>query len=181
MNTPAYTRSNKHFSARFCPDTVVGNPEHRASRVGLRYFHMIVLLLLIMLLAACDKESNEYRQEAAHSSEQWVKETQQTFQALKNYALQRQKEFRRQTEAELARYEERIDKFRAEIESASAEAKRKFNEINEEWNKKAEDLKQQLEEIKTASAEAWQHAERRINAGMEELRKLYERARSAFS
>lgn len=133
-----------------------------------------------MLLAACDKEP-DYREEAARSSEQWVKETQQTYQALKNYALQKQQEFRRQTEAELARYEELIEKFRAEIERVSAEAKRKFNEINEEWNKKAEDLKQQLEEIKTASAEAWQRAERRINAGIEELRKLYERARSTFS
>jgi archaellum component FlaC len=175
-----YPRSNKHFWAGFCPAAVVGNPEHTPP-VDLLYIKSIAILLLILPLAACDKGSNNYREQAARSSEQWVQETQQTYQALKDYALQKQKKFHRQAEAELARYEEGIEQFRMEIESASAEAKRKFSEINEEWNKTAEDLKQQLEKIKTASAEAWQHAERRINAGLEELRKLYERARSALS
>jgi hypothetical protein len=180
MSVPAYPRSNKHSAARFCPDTAVGNPEHGAPAVDLLYVKWIAVLLLILPLAACDKESNNYREQAARSSEQWVQETQQTYQALKDYALQKQEKFHRQAEAELARYEERIEKFRMEIESAGAEAKRKFSEINEEWNKRAEGLKQHLEEIKTISAEAWQRAERQINAGMEELRKLYERARSAF-
>jgi molecular chaperone GrpE (heat shock protein) len=61
------------------------------------------------------------------------------------------------------------------------EVKQEFDAIMEEWHEQTENLKQQLEEIKTTSAEAWQDAERRINAGMEKLRKLYERARSALS
>ena len=181
MSVPAYPPSNKHSATRFCQDTAVGIPEHGTPAVDLLYIKLIAVLLLILPLAACDTASNNYQEQAARSSEQWVQETQQTYQALKDYALQKQENFHRQAEAELARYEERIEKFRMKIESAGAQAKRKFSKINEEWNKRAEELKQQMEEIKTISVEAWQRAERQINAGMEELRKLYERARSAFS
>jgi septal ring factor EnvC (AmiA/AmiB activator) len=181
MSAPAYPRSNKHFSPGFCPDTAVGNPEHSAPRVSLRYIRLIALLFLMLPISASDKEPGDYREEAARSSEEWVKETQQNYHALKNYALQKQKEFRQQTEAELARYEERIEKLRAEIERATTEAQRKLNEINEEWKKNVEDLKQQLEESKTRGAELWEQAEKRINAGLQELRRLYERARSTLS
>jgi DNA anti-recombination protein RmuC len=181
MRTQVYPRSNNHFSAGFWPDTAVGNPEHSPPGVSLRYFKSIVLFLLILPVAACDREPNDYREGAIRSSEEWVKETQQNYQALKNYALQKKKEFRRQTESELARYQELIEKFRAEIERATTEAQHKFNEINEEWKKNLEYLKQQLEEIKTRGAEVWEQTEKRINAGLEELGRLYERARSALS
>lgn len=181
MSAPVYPRSNKHSSAGFWPDTAVGNTEHIPPRVGLRYLKSIVLLLFILPGAACDREPNNYREGAARSSEEWVKETQQNYQTLKNYALQKEKEFRRQMEAELARYEGLIEKFRGEIERATTEAQHKFNAINEEWKKNVEDLKKQLEEIKTKGAEVWEQAERRINSGLEELRRLYERARSALS
>ena len=145
------------------------------------YVQSVVLFTLILSLIACDTESNEYRKEAARSSDSLVRETQETYQALKRYALQKQTEFREQAQTQLARYEQDVEKLRANFEKASAEAKQEFKEISEEWNKRTENLKQQLEQIKSTGAEAWQQAEKQINAGMEELRKLYERARSALS
>ena len=180
MSTLIFLCSNKHDQAGFCPGDTVGNLEHRIRRVFRRYVDPIVLFSLVLSVTACDKDPKGYQEEAARSSEQLVRETQEAYQALKNYALQKQKEFRQQTEAKLARYEERIEKLREKIEKAGTEARRECNEIMKEWHTRTENLRQQLEEIKSTGAEAWQQAERQINAGMEELGKLYERARSTL-
>jgi hypothetical protein len=38
-----------------------------------------------------------------------------------------------------------------------------------------------LDDLKTASVKAWEEMEKKIDAGMEELKKLYEKGRSAFA
>lgn len=68
---------------------------------------------------------------------------------------------------------------KAKAEKASGEAKKKVDEAIETMREKQKSLKEQLEEFKTASAKKWQEMEKKIDAGLEELKQLYEKARSA--
>jgi len=63
----------------------------------------------------------------------------------------------------------------------SGDAKKKFDEAAEALREKQTALKEQLEEFKTASVKAWEEMEKKIDAGLEELKKLYEKARSAVA
>ena len=81
----------------------------------------------------------------------------------------------------LQSYEKRVDELKAKADKAGGDAKKKFDEAVGALREKQKDLQKQLEEFKTASAKAWEEMEKKIDAGLAELKKLYEKARSAVA
>ncbi len=67
------------------------------------------------------------------------------------------------------------------IDKASGKAKKKYEETEKAWQEKRLALRKQLDDLKTASVKAWEEMEKKIDAGMAELKKLYEKGRSAFA
>jgi uncharacterized protein YukE len=98
---------------------------------------------------------------------------------LQSYATKKHEEYREQAEAALKSYEQRFHELKAKVDKAGGEAKKKYREAEQAWHAKAKALREQLEALKTASVKAWDEMEKKIDAGMEQLRKLYNKARSA--
>ncbi|MDH3444110.1 MAG: hypothetical protein OEN50_09330 [Deltaproteobacteria bacterium] len=134
---------------------------------------LFLTALTILFAAGCGGD------QSSGSADKLTKEAGEAVEAVKAYASEKKTQFQEQAEEKLTEYQERIDELKVKAEKATGEAKEKFNETMAEWNGKKEALKRQMEEFKTATAENWAKVENQINQGIEELGKLYEKARSA--
>ena len=139
----------------------------------------LALLGLALALGACEQSSAEEKPKIAALPEKDTKDKEDSLEAIRSYANKKRQQYQEKAEELLKSYEKRVDELKAKADKAGGEAKRKFDEAIVAWREKQKVLKKQLEEFKTASAKAWEQMEKKIDAGLEELKKLYEKARSA--
>ena len=147
----------------------------------MRFIIFVTILGLSLAVAACEQKPKEEETKIVAVPEKVTKETEDAIEDLKSYANKKREEYREKAEAALKSYEEGIDKLKAKADKASGEAKRKDDEAVAALRKEQKVLREQLEEFKTASAKAWEKIEKKIDAGLEEVKKLYEKARSALA
>lgn len=134
---------------------------------------------IFLIVAACDEKTKDEESKPAPSAAEVKKDAAETYNALKSYAAKKHEEYREKAEAALKSYEQRFYELKAKVDKAGGEAKKKYREAEQAWQENAKALREQLEALKTASVKAWEEMEKKIDAGMEQLRKLYEKARSA--
>jgi uncharacterized phage infection (PIP) family protein YhgE len=141
----------------------------------------LALLGFSLALAACEQKAKEDETKIARAPERATEEKDDAIEELRSYANKKREEYREKAEHALKSYDEGIAKLKAKADKASAEAKKKYDEAAQEMREKQKALREQLEEFKTASVKAWEMMEKKIDAGMEDLKKLYEKARSAVA
>jgi DNA anti-recombination protein RmuC len=149
----------------------------------MRHTIPLAIVGISLLVAACDKKPKDDESQPAATTEAVQKETAGSSETWKSYATRKHDEYREKADALLKSYEKRFNELKPKIDKASDAAKRKYHEVDKAWQEKAKTVREQLdkfkEEFKTASLKALEEMEKKIDAGMEELRKLYEKARSA--
>lgn len=145
----------------------------------MRHAALLAIVCFSLLLPACNKKPKGEESQPATAGESVKKETIEAYEALKSYATKKHEEYREKAEDALKSYEKRFVELKARVEKASAETKKKYNEIEKAWQEKAKAMREQLDDLKTASIKTWEQMEKKIDAGMDEVKKLYEKARSA--
>lgn len=145
----------------------------------MRHTLLFAIIGISLLVAACNKKTKDEESKPASSAAEVKKEAAETYDALRSYAAKKHEEYREKAEAALKSYEQRFNELKAKVDKAGGDAKKKYREAEQAWQEKAKALREQLEALKTASVKAWEEMEKKIDAGMEQLRKLYEKARSA--
>ena len=139
------------------------------------------ILAVSLALTACEQKSKKEEAKIAAVPEKASKEKDDAVEELRSYANNKRQQYQEKAEEALHYYEKRVDELKAKADKAGGEAKRKFDEAVVAWREKQKTLKKQLEEFKTASARAWEEMEQKIDAGLEQVKKLYEKARSAVA
>ncbi|MGE5216371.1 MAG: hypothetical protein ACM3SP_05125 [Chloroflexota bacterium] len=145
----------------------------------MRHTILVAIIGISLLVAACGKEPKDDGSKPAPGAAEVKKEAAETYEALKSYATKKHEEYREKAEAALKSYEQRFQELKAKAEKAGGEAKKKYREAEQAWQEKAKALREQLAALKTASVKAWENMEKKIDAGLEQLRKLSDKARSA--
>jgi len=141
----------------------------------------IAIVAISLFLPACNKTAKDDEAKPATATEAVQKETVEAYEALKSYATKKHEEYREKAEAALKSYEKQFNELKAKIDKASGKAKKKYEETEKAWQEKRLALRKQLDDLKTASVKAWEEMEKKIDAGMAELKKLYEKGRSAVT
>lgn len=134
-----------------------------------------------LTLTACDQTPKEEESKTAGGPEKAAKGKEDGIEELRAYANKKRQQYQEKAEEVLNSYEKRVDELKAQANKAGGDAKKKFDEAVVAWREKQKALKKQLAEFKTASAKAWEEMEKKIDAGLEELKKLYEKARAAVA
>ena len=142
-------------------------------------WNVLFLPLTLSMLVACGQDTDQDTKDV--SAEKAQRETAEAYDAVKAYAMKKKEEFGRQAEATLESYEKQIQELKARAEKAGGNARDKYREALAEWEKEKAEANKQLEELKSASADAWTEVEQRIETSMDELKRLYEEAKSALT
>jgi len=147
----------------------------------MRHTLLLAIIGISLLAAACDEKPKDAESKPAPSATEVKTEAAETYEALKSYATKKHEEYREKAQAALKLYEQRFNELKAKVDKAGGEANKKYREAEQAWQEKAKALREQLEALKTASVKAWEEMEKKIDTGMEQLRKLYDKARSSVA
>ena len=145
----------------------------------MRQLIFLTMLSFSLALTACDQTAKEEESKTAGGPEKAAEGKGDGVEELRSYANKKRQQYQEKAEEVLNSYEKRVDELKAQANKAGGDAKKKFDEAVVAWREKQKALKKQLEEFKAASAKVWEEMEKKIDAGLEELKKLYEKARAA--
>ena len=141
----------------------------------MKFARILIILSLPLGILGCANDAKDV------ATEKVIQESTEAYDAIKAYATIKKQEFQRKVEATMDSYEKQIQALQSKAEKASGDAKQKYDEALAHWNKKREALIKQLDEFKSASADAWEDVEQRIEASIKELKMLYEEAKSSVT
>ncbi len=109
------------------------------------------------------------------------KEAKEALETTAAYTQQQMEEFQKQVQAELAKYDERIDELQAKAAMLKEEVKAKFDEQIKNLREKRQVVQSKLEQLQASSGKAWEDLKTGMDAAMEDLEKSYQDAVSHFS
>jgi hypothetical protein len=147
----------------------------------MRYAVLLAIFSISVLATGCNKKAKDNESKPTTAAQTVKNETMEAYEAFKSYATKKHEEYREKTEAALKSYERRFAELKTKGDKGSSSAKKKYREAEEAWQEKTKAVREQLEELKTASIKTWEQMEKKIDAGIDELKKLYEKARSAIA
>ncbi len=89
-------------------------------------------------------------------------------------------EYQKQIETKLKAFSQKFDALKEKAVEVEKESKEKVNQEIEELRKKQEAANKKLEELRSSSSKAWGKMKKQIDSAMDELEKLYNQAKARF-
>jgi hypothetical protein len=135
-----------------------------------------ILWLMIGFLSACGGEGEH----EAVTGEDVKEETREAVEAVGAYTEAKKEEYQKKLNAQLDKYEQRLDALRAQGAMMTEEAKNKLGEKLEVLEREKKRLQQKAGELESKSGQAWEDLKNGVDDAMDELDTAFKEATSRF-
>ena len=93
---------------------------------------------------------------------------------------EKKEEYEKTAKEKLARIEKKIDELEVDAKKAGSEAKEDAKKGLKELKQKKEVLKKDLRKLKASGKKRWEVAKKKVDAGMDDLEKTYDKVKDYF-
>ena len=144
-----------------------------------RLFVMILFAILFLMTGLFFGCGGQEEQQAV-TGEDVQEEAKEAVETAGAYAEAKKDEYREKLNAQLDKYEERLDALQAQGAVMTQEAKNELEEKLEMLRREKETLQQKADELESKSGKAWEDAKAGVDKAMEDLNAAFEQAVSRF-
>jgi len=136
-------------------------------------------VLLLLALVACESPNQGGKTSGGVSAKEVQEKAAAAVKAFTDFAKQKNDEFRKQMEAQLAELDENIRKLNAKVAELGADASQELKDVIDKMGKQSEETRQRLAELGSASGESLEALKEKINKRVGDLKESYEKADSS--
>lgn len=136
----------------------------------------VLSFFMLGLLFGCGGQEEQQ----AVTGEDVKKEAKEAAETAGSYAEAKKEEYQKKLNAQLEKYEQKIDALQAQSRVMAQDAKDELNEKLETLRDKKEALQQKADELESKSGQAWQDLKTGIDESIEDLNTAFEKAASHF-
>jgi peptidoglycan hydrolase CwlO-like protein len=142
---------------------------------------IFLLSLLITIIASAGFQANSTAAEPGKVTAEDVKQqTQEAWNAAKDYTLQEKEEYQKRIESQLADLSKKIDELKEKAKIAKDDVAVKLQAQIEALKKQQQVADEKLNELRSSTSKAWDQVKTGADKALEDLKKAYEAARSYF-
>jgi len=145
----------------------------------MRMMALVTAVLFLVVLGACDNPEQGGNASKGVSSREVQEKATAAVKALTDFAKQKNDEFRKQVDAQLAELDDNIRKLNAKVAELGADASQELKDMVDEMGKQSEDTRQQLAELGSAASERVEGLKESINKQVGDLQESYDKADSS--
>jgi TolA-binding protein len=149
-------------------------------RTTVRLTAILLLCMTTALLTACGDENEPATSKPAVSSEDVKKEVRDASEGSLAYMQHQRDEYQKQIEAQLKKYDQKLDELEVKAGAVKQEAKALLNQQIQALREKQRAAHDELDKLSTATGKAWEDLQSGTDAAMDDLAKAYHEALSHF-
>jgi len=139
----------------------------------------ILGVLLLLCLGACESQDQSGKTSGSISSKEVQEKATAAVKALTDFASQKNVEFRKQVEAQLAELDRKVRELNGKVADLGQEASEELRDMVEKMNQQSEATREKLAELGSASGKSVEVLKENIKKQVGSLEKTYKKADSS--
>jgi len=143
-------------------------------------FQSIVFCVLFLAAAFLPGPLKQARGEVNQGTASGEEKAGETAAPIEGYSKEKKEEYKKTAKEKLAGIEKKIGELEAKAKEAGSKAKSDAKKGLKELKQKKEALKKDLGKLETAGKTKWEDLKKKVDAGLEDLEKTYDKVRDYF-
>ena len=145
----------------------------------MRKRNLLLGLLLVSYLGACENQDRDGNSSSGISSKEVQEKAAAAVKALTDFAKQKNDEFSKQVETQLAELDRKIRELNGKVAELGQDAGQELKDVVEQMNQQSEATREKLAELGSATGESVEAIKENIQEQVGNLEETYQKADSS--